>query len=205
MQKHEGYRCLITLPARNLISNIADGLGLIVNPYEPVVTCNFKPAQLAALKRDILKRTSPDSKQLSEKPPVPTKVSDQGTEDTAQDGLEGTILMFRSGVLPAQQFFPGLLKSEVFVPVKYLNSLNAPLFLSGADGAARLAIFTSPERAKSLQQKHPQYRYAVKAPCHQVLAGLPAGNGLVMNPGSEAVTFQMAPDQFARFKADFMH
>ena len=128
----------------------------------------------------------------------------RATGDCAKAEGDGMILMFRSGILQPQQFFPGFLKSEVFILVKYFNSLNAPLFLNHPDGAPRLALFTSPERAKGTQEKHPEYSYAVKAPCQQILAGLPAGNGLVMNPGSEAVTFQMAPDQFARFKADFM-
>jgi hypothetical protein len=128
----------------------------------------------------------------------------QTTGDCAKAEGDGMILMFRSGILQPQQFFPDLLKSEVFILVKYLNNLNAPLFLSHPDGAPRLAIFTSPERAKAIQEKHPEYCYAVKATCRQILAGVPAGSGLVMNPGGEAVTFQMTAEQFARFKTDFM-
>jgi hypothetical protein len=152
-------------------------------------------------------------KEERQAPPPPPRRDDamsrtvdlvQATGDCAKADGDGMILMFRSGILQPQQFFPGFVKSEVFILVKYLNNLNAPLFLSGADGAPRLAVFTSPERAKAMQEKHPEYRYAVKAPCQQILSGVAPGTGLVMNPGSEAVTFQMAPEQFERFKLDFV-
>jgi hypothetical protein len=128
----------------------------------------------------------------------------RATGDSAKDGLEGMLLLFRSGLLQPLQFFPYFLKSNVFILVKYLNNLNAPLFLDTADGAVRLAIFTSLERAKIVQEKNPEYIYAAQVQCREILSWVPPGNGLVMNALSEAVTFQMSPEQFQRFKADFI-
>jgi hypothetical protein len=62
----------------------------------------------------------------------------QATGDCAKAEGDGMILMFRSGLLQPQQFFPHFLKTDVFILVKYLNNLNAPMFLNGKRGQASL-------------------------------------------------------------------
>ena len=128
----------------------------------------------------------------------------QRAGERAETGDDGMILMFCAGLLEPEEFFASFIKSGVFFLVKSLDEVNAPLFLRGTDGAPRLALFSSPERAQTVHESNPGYRYAVKLPCHQILIGVKAGNGLVMNPGSETVTFQMTPDLLRRFRADFL-
>lgn len=55
VQRHDGYRCLVSVAARNLFLNLADGAGIVLNPYEPIITYNLSPEQFSVYKKCIEK------------------------------------------------------------------------------------------------------------------------------------------------------
>lgn len=75
---------------------------------------------------------------------------------------------------------------EGFVPVLY-----------DRDGIPMLAVFTTVERARMTADRAP---YAVTMRGRDIVARMPDGNGVVVNPGY-SVGFELLPDGVARVRA----
>lgn len=146
---------------------------------------------------------------LSEPPPLPKSSNDPfinkvvQSGDHATNGIEGLYGFFRMGLMDEAAFFGALVKHGVLITCTDRQNVNSALFLKHSDGCSRLAFFTSHERAQKVVFEHPEYRYCFEVPLSDLLKGLPANAGFVMNPSDEAITLQATPEQARRIRADF--
>jgi len=104
-------------------------------------------------------------------------------EMTPQNALEEAMAEARAGTLGQEEFLRRLLQTPVFIPsrqeVQADGSGLAPLVLDRA-GVPFAAVFTSAARLQSLGGQIP---YCLEMPTSAFLPRLPAGYGLVVNPG----------------------
>ncbi len=150
-----------------------------------------------------------EPKELSRPPPLPKSAKDDFLDkvvqknDHATNGMEGFYGFFRMGAMDEATFFASLIKQSVLIACTDHNDVNSALFLKHPDGCPRLAFFTSSERAQKVAIRHPEYRYCFEVPLTDLLKGLPANAGFVMNPSDEVITLQATPEQARRIREDF--
>ena len=99
-----------------------------------------------------------------------------------------------------------LFNSMVLVLVKPAGegdaSVEKPLMLCGPGREPLLAMFTSPARTRDALERHRDYPAVLKKPGWQVVAGLPADRGLVVNPGC-SVGFTIMPKDLQEIRKRF--
>lgn len=106
-----------------------------------------------------------------------------------------------------EAFLSFLLGSQVFIliqgdpPASPETAGMKPLVLTSSAGIPSACLFTSPERSLPLQRRHPAYRTGLLVEFRWVLQVLPAGLGIVLNPGSR-LSLEQPPEGVARLKAD---
>ena len=76
-----------------------------------------------------------------------------------------------------------------------------PLTVSTPIGYAVVCAFTSAERAQVMRAAYPTWRTEVSVDYTWVIATLPAGHGIVINPGHAAFLFQ-APEDVDRLRGE---
>ena len=102
------------------------------------------------------------------------------------DDLEEKLLCAMSGEIPSRDFLRLLLRVRVAVPSATAVTEKwtdlSPVFFDKA-GEQMLAVFSSLERAKRLS---PVAAFCLEMAGHEVIARMPPGCGLVLNPGWSA-------------------
>ena len=82
------------------------------------------------------------------------------------------------------------------------RSKEKTLTLRGAGGEPLLAMFSSPARTGETLRRHRAYSTVVKKPGWQIVAGLPADRGLLVNPGCP-VGFTILPKDLQEIRKRF--
>ena len=77
-----------------------------------------------------------------------------------------------------------------------------PLTICGPEGEPLLVVFSSGRRAAAIMERHNGYKAAVTLPAWQVISGLPANRGIVVNPGW-TVGFTVPPDLLQKLRKRF--
>ena len=119
--------------------------------------------------------------------------------------LEKKLLTAWEGSISGDEFMQELLVSEVFMPIEddevmpgVQRSAHAqPLVLEDEDGTQVVAVFTSPDRAKTFLMDFPHYGGGLLTEFKWVLEKMGAGHGVTLNPGCE-VGFDMAPEMVSQ-------
>ena len=76
-----------------------------------------------------------------------------------------------------------------------------PLAVSTPIGDAVVCAFTSSERAQEMRAAHPAWRTELSVDFAWVLATLPPGHGVVINPGHSAFLYQ-SPEDVERLRGE---
>ena len=104
--------------------------------------------------------------------------------------LEQALVAARSGERTVVSFMDKLLESQIFVlvnkdlgPSGRWDESVIPMALSNQDGESVLAVFTAPERATPWAKREPLFGFGVLVNFTWLLKNIPAGVGLVVNPG----------------------
>jgi hypothetical protein len=122
--------------------------------------------------------------------------------------LERQLLAAQEGRLGADDFLHALLEAQVFVPVQDADRgianfqrsvLAQPLTLEAEDGTRVLVLFTSPERARTFLQDHPDYPGGLLERFGHVIERVGAGFGVALNPGLP-VGLDMEPEMVERLR-----
>lgn len=111
-----------------------------------------------------------------------------------QNDLEQQLLAAQEGRLGEDEFMHALLSAQVFMPIHDKHGIGGlqtsqsamPLTLDSGAGFQVIALFTSPERAKTFLQDHPGYQGGLLAEFTWVLEKMGSGLGLTINPGWDA-------------------
>lgn len=115
--------------------------------------------------------------------------------------LEKKLLAAWEGEMDGDVFMRELLVSEVFMPIEndevmpgvQRSAIAKPLMLESDDGTKIVAVFSSPDRAKSLLRDYPRYDGGLLTEFKWVLEKVGVGHGIALNPGCE-VGFDMEPE-----------
>ena len=124
------------------------------------------------------------------------------------DPLERAMLAHATGAGSEAWVNRELLGANVFVmlkgdaPAMSQGAPVQPLAVSTPLGHSVVCAFTSPERAVAMQHAHPDYRGGIAVDFAWVLATLPPGHGIVINPGHEAFLYR-TPEDLERLKDDW--
>jgi len=107
-----------------------------------------------------------------------------------QNALERDLIAAMNGEIAPDLFLQGLLKSQLFMPVKDAghaerDDLATPLVLEDGEGGQALAMFTSPERAKGFLSAYPDFEGGLLVDIPWALGRMGGGYGVVINPGWE--------------------
>ncbi len=120
--------------------------------------------------------------------------------------LEKKLARIRAGRTTPFKGLNFLFNSMVLVLVKPAGDGGAPvekpLLLCGPGKEPLLAMFTSPVRAQEALERHRDYPAVLKKPGWQIIAGLPADRGLVVNPGW-SVGFTIMPKDLQEIRKRF--
>ncbi|MDD5241631.1 MAG: SseB family protein [Sulfuricella sp.] len=115
--------------------------------------------------------------------------------------LEKKLLAAWEGEMDSEVFMRELLVSEVFMPIEndevmpgvQRSAIAKPLMLESDDGTKIVAVFSSPDRAKSLLRDYPRYDGGLLTEFKWILEKVGVGHGIALNPGCE-VGFDMEPE-----------
>lgn len=115
--------------------------------------------------------------------------------------LEKRLLAAWEGEVTGEEFMHELLVSEVFMPIEnnevmpgvQRSASAVPLVLEADDGTKVVAVFTSPDRARSFLRDYPRYDGGLLTEFKWVLEKMGVGHGIALNPGCE-VGFDMEPE-----------
>lgn len=124
---------------------------------------------------------------------------------TPRNRLEEQLLQAEAGAVSPDAFLKGLMDTQVFMPVEDQQEIGGfqhtrpvrPLTLATDTGAV-LALFSSPERAKTVLAAHPGYGGGLLLEFRRAL-GYAEGLGIALNPGQD-VGFELEPDSVAGLK-----
>lgn len=120
---------------------------------------------------------------------------------TAFNPLETAILDAKAHRITMVQMLRALLGAELTVPsggeVAADGGGFRPVLFDKA-GTPMIACFTAPERIEGIEHLAP---YALKMPAHAFLRQVPAGHGIVINPGQE-IGFEIDADGLQRLLRD---
>lgn len=120
---------------------------------------------------------------------VPPPIPATGGRYAAPEGpLEELFCKMKYGGMTLQQLAPDLLNAKVFVLQQQFDpsiphKVTAPMTVSGPDHAFWVAAFTSLSRAKPAMEGRPDYKHACEVPVADLIASLPAVEGIHVNPG----------------------
>jgi len=124
------------------------------------------------------------------------------TDFHPRNNLESALERARSGQISMPDFFHLLAKSDLAVPsvsaVEPDGSGFQPL-LFDKEGAQMVACFTAIERIGEFAKRAP---YCLTVQGNMFLRRIPAGYGLVLNPGQPS-GFDIAPEGVSRIAKEF--
>ncbi len=118
--------------------------------------------------------------------------------------FERQLFAWRSGNLPEQDFFAGLMEAQMVVltdkiPEGPTLGDTQLLFLAAKDADPALAIFTSAQRATNILSQFNDFKFALEAAFPEVLNLVPEGYGIECNPGTE-MGFAIEPKMLSSLK-----
>jgi hypothetical protein len=120
--------------------------------------------------------------------------------------LETKLARIASGRTTFMKAFNFFINSLVVVLTKPAGNgeppEKKPLTLRGPGGEPLVAIFSSGGRTAVVMERHDGYQATVTLPAWQVISGLPANRGLVVNPGW-TVGFTVPPDLLQKLRKRF--
>lgn len=124
-----------------------------------------------------------------------------------RNDLERWLIQAQNGEMEPDAFMRELLASQVFIPIKeeseniggfQANTKAEPISIQSDDGTPILILFTSPERAKPIQEQLPGFEGGgLLETFTWILERMGTGYGIVLNPGWD-VGLEMEPDMVAQ-------
>lgn len=206
--KYPENRYLAHIPFKSLLEGVGDEMGLVINPYEDILTFQFNPQQLKALRRCMLK-PEPQSSPLKQEP-MRLAQGMPGKFEGPENELEQMVVAFRQRQIDAPRFLGILFNSQVFVlPQKdsfeqsedkkivlrkdpHLFSITYPEYVA-------LAIYTSKTRIKPTMDKFPDFRFSATVHAGDFLSNIVSRSGLVINPYWD-INLEWNPGQMEQIK-----
>jgi len=118
---------------------------------------------------------------------------------TPQNAIEHRILAAQAGELSGDALMHEIAAADLFIPsdtpVAPDGSGFSPVLLEDQDGTAFVATFTDKSRTHVLAP------HGMQALAAHFIRRIPAGYGMIINPGTDAQIF-LPPDGVAALKAD---
>ena len=103
------------------------------------------------------------------------------------------------------EFLSCLINSKVTLLTNAVNpkqsQIGEPLCVPNKDNKPLMALFSSPERGKSLQELHPSFRYAVEVRFQDALRLMAGKTGMALNLGWN-LSLQMPPEGIVELARD---
>jgi hypothetical protein len=123
-----------------------------------------------------------------------------------ENDLETKLSRIASGRTTFMKAFNFFLNSLVVVLTKPPGNgeppEKKPLTVRGPEGEPLLAVFSSRGRVATIVERHNGYKTVVALPAWQVISGLPANRGIVVNPGW-TVGFTVPPELLQKLRKRF--
>jgi hypothetical protein len=205
LEKHPEYHHLAHIAFKNLIAGVGVEMGLVINPYEEILTFQFNPQQLNALKGCMLKDLPPSLAQE----PMRLAQGMPGKFEGPENDLESKLMAFRHRQIDAPRFLEFLFNSQVFVlPQKdsfeqsgdkivlakdpHLFSITYPEYVA-------LAVYTSKTSIKPTMDQYPDFRFAATVQTGGSLSNIASHSGLVINPYWD-INLEWNPSQTEQIK-----
>ena len=118
---------------------------------------------------------------------------------TPETEIEHRIVAAMTGALDGDALMHELAAADIFVPsdtpLQSDGSGFSPVLLEDQEGMAFVAVFTAQSRTKALAP------HGMQALGAHFIRRIPAGYGMIVNPGTDAQIF-LPPDGVAALKAD---
>lgn len=118
---------------------------------------------------------------------------------TPRNAIEHRILAAQAGALDGDALMHEIAAADIFIPsdtpVQPDGSGFSPVLLEQQDGEAFVAVFTDRSRTQALAP------HGMQALAAHFIRRIPAGYGMIVNPGTEAQIF-LDPGGVAALKAD---
>lgn len=205
--KHPDRQYLAHVSFKDLVALVGEEMGLVINPYEEIVTFQFNPQQLKALKGCMFKDSPPQPPPVQE--PIRLAQGMPGKFEAAENELENKLMAFRHRQIDSTRFLEILFNSEVFVLPqkdsfeqsgdKIVLAKKPTVFCLNYPDHFALAIYTSHTRIKPTTDKYPEFRFAATVHAGDFLSNIASRSGLVINPYWD-INLEWNPNQVEQIK-----
>jgi hypothetical protein len=116
-----------------------------------------------------------------------------------ENEIEHRIVAAMTGALDSDTLMHEIATADIFIPSDTPMQPDgggfSPVLLEQQDGMAFVAVFTARSRTRALAP------HGMQAPAAHFIRRIPAGYGMIVNPGTDAQIF-LPPDGVAALKAD---
>lgn len=166
------YNYASVLQCGELFGNIAEGVGLVINPNMKV-GLQLYSNHVKQLKVFLRKKTTEEgaSKFVFDELFAP------------ENSMEPALLKALIENLSLHEILHEIINRDIVLIGKD-PEMREPLYVAGRTGDNLVACFSSIHRAKKAQDQYPDFKHSLEVKFGQLFVSLPEGVGLAINPGA---------------------